>query len=33
MKSRNIELIRKEYNLIAENRSIREPQICLLKSY
>ena len=26
MESKNIELIRKEYNLIAENRVIREPQ-------
>ena len=28
-----IELTRKEYDLIAKNRRIKEPQICLLKSY
>ena len=28
-----VEFTRKEYNLIAKNRGIEEPQKCLLKSY
>ena len=33
MTSKNIELTRKEYNLIAKNRGIQEPQRCLLKTH